>query len=133
MPDHLLQRLKIFFLLSCGLSIAAITGWGGFVYKTVSAHQLSDQVISLMAERKSLTVQRDAAVHEIEKLKPAQLEAKLSAGAECDSRLQPNKTSSEASSTSDQMAALVRRIQQRSNLDFSQTGSIRKTDRRSRQ
>jgi len=130
MWDHLLQRLKVFFLLSCGLSVAALSGWGGFAYQAVSAHRLSDQVSSLMAERRSLRAQRDAAIHEIEKL---QLDAKLSAGSEYDGGLQLHKPRSEALSlsTNDQMAVLVKRIQDRKDIDCSQTGSIRKTERRS--
>lgn len=128
MWDHLLQRLKLFFLLSCGLSLAALSGWGGFAYQAVSAHRLSDQVSSLMAERKSLTAQRDAAMHEIEKL---QLDAKLNAGTEYDRGLQLHKPRSEALSTNDQMAVLVKRIQDRKDIDFSQTASIRRTEPRS--
>jgi|SRR6476660_3046009 hypothetical protein len=127
MPDHLLQRLKLFFLLSCGLSIAALSGWAGFAYKAVSAHRLSNQVTTLIEDRKSLTAQRDAAIHGFEKLQEAQLEAHLGAGAEYDGQLQLNKTSSEALSTTDQMAVLAKRVHQRKDVDFSQTGSIRKT------
>jgi hypothetical protein len=130
MPDHLLLRLKAFFLLSCGLGIAAISGWGGFAYKIAAEHRLSDQLAEAVAERNAIMTQRDAAIHQIEKLRLAQLEAtRFSAdgASEHSPALEPNKASSDALSAHDQMAHLVQRIQQRKDVDFSQTGSIRKT------
>jgi hypothetical protein len=131
MPDHLLLRLKAFFLVSCGLGIAAVSGWAGFAYKIAAEHRLSDQLAEAVAERNAITAQRDAAIHEVEKLRLSQLEAsKFSAGgaSEYHPGLELNQASSEALPAKDEMAHLVKRIQQRKDIDFSQTGSIRKTN-----
>jgi hypothetical protein len=110
MEDHLLQRLKAMFLVSCGLGVAAMAGWGGFAYQASSAHRLSDQMASLVAERNAMEAQRDATVHKLDQLEqpPAnltQIEARLKAvGAEYNrlwesAKAQRLKAAKEADST----------------------------------
>ena len=80
--DPQLQRLKALFLISSGLAVAAISGWGGFAYKTSFANSLSSQVATLVENRNSMRVQRDAALQKLEQLQQpprdlAQIDARL--------------------------------------------------------
>jgi hypothetical protein len=119
MSDHLLQRLKILFLLACGLGVAALTGWTGFAYKVMSDHRLSDQVAKLARERNAMQAQRDAALNKLEQLQQQpgdqpNIEAKLSAvGAEYNRLWQ---------------LAKANRLQSDRQVDSSPTGSFRKID-----
>ena len=83
-PQHLFRRLKRLFVVSCGLGIAALSGWGGLAYKASSANLLSGQIASLIAERNAIKAQRDAALYQLKQLQQppqdvAQIDARLNA------------------------------------------------------
>jgi hypothetical protein len=84
LPEPLVRRLKLLFVLACGLGIAAAAGWTGFAYKTSSATRVSEQIASLVTERDAMKAQRDEALYQLEQLQRppqdlAQLEARLNA------------------------------------------------------
>jgi hypothetical protein len=83
-PERLVRRLKFLFLLSCGLGLAALSGWAAFAYKTASATRVSDQMASMVTERDAMKAQRDAALYRLEQLQRppedlAQVDARLNA------------------------------------------------------
>jgi DNA repair exonuclease SbcCD ATPase subunit len=84
LPELLVRRLKLFFVLSCVLAIAAGAGWTGFAYKTSSATHVSEQMASLVTERDAMKAQRDEALQQLEQLQRppqdlAQIDARLNA------------------------------------------------------
>ena len=117
MQDQLLQRLKALFLVCCGLGLAALGGWGGFAYQSSSAHRLSDQVASLVAERNAIKAQRDAALHKVDQLQqpPANL-------TQIDARL--NALGTEYNRLWE--LAKAKRLQAAKDVDPTPTGSIQK-------
>jgi hypothetical protein len=82
--EHSVRRLKLLFVLCCGLGMAAVSGWTGFAYKTSSASRVSDQIASLVTERDAMKAQRDEALHQLQQLQRppqdlAQVDARLNA------------------------------------------------------
>jgi hypothetical protein len=117
MDDHVLQRIKALLLLCCGLTIAALAGWGGFAYQASAAHRASAQAANLVANRNAMKEQRDAALYKLEQLQkpPAnltQINARLEAlGAEYN-RLWD--------------LAKVKRLEAAKAVDYIPTGTIQK-------
>jgi uncharacterized small protein (DUF1192 family) len=117
LPERLLRRLKLFFLLCCGLGMAALSGWAGFAYKTSSAHRVYDQMVRLAADFDRMKAQRDAALYQLEQLRwppqnLAEIDARLGAlGAEYNRLWELAKT---------------KRSQASKELDFTATGTVRK-------
>jgi hypothetical protein len=122
--ERLLRRLKLFFLLCCGLGMAALSGWAGFAYKTSSAHRVYDQMVRLAADLDGMKAQRDAAVYQrdvaldqLEQLRRppqdlAQIDARLGAlGAEYNHLWELAKT---------------KRSQASKEVDSTATGTVRK-------
>jgi hypothetical protein len=84
LPEPLMRRLKLLFVLSCFLGIAAAAGWTGFAYKTSSSSRVSEQMASLVTERDAMKAQRDEALHQLKQLQRppqdlAQIDARLNA------------------------------------------------------
>ena len=119
MQEHLLQRLKaLFFLVFCGLGMAALGGWAGFAYQKSASNRLSAQVASVIADRNAIKAQRDAALNNLNRLQQppgnlAQIDARLTALGTEYNRLWD--------------LAKAKRLQA-AGVDSTSTGSIRKPD-----
>jgi outer membrane murein-binding lipoprotein Lpp len=117
--DPQLQRLKALFLISSGLAVAAISGWGGFAYMTSSANSLSSQVATLVENRNAMRIQRAAALQKLEQLQQpprdlAQIDARLIAVGTEYNRLWE--------------LAKAKRLHASRDVDSAPTGSVQKTE-----
>jgi hypothetical protein len=133
MPDPL-QRLVRARLLCCGLGLAAVSGWGSFIYSAWSARYLSQEINTLLSERNVLMAARNEAQAKPEQLQRSagdlrQVEAKLGAArVEYNRVLEMTETMAQTSAK-EEMVGLLKRIWQTKQRErHDQTGSIRQPE-----